>query len=99
MDLPVSLLSNHTPVNLSVKVINGKMQGPTLFISAAIHGDEIMGVEIIRRVLASSQMKQVRGTLLAVPVVNAYGFIAHSRYLPDRRDLNRTFPGSDKGLW
>lgn len=97
VDLPVSLLSNHTPVNLSVQVINGKRSGPVLSVSAAVHGDEIMGVEIIRRVLASPWMKQVRGTLLAVPVVNAYGFISHSRYLPDRRDLNRSFPGSDKG--
>ncbi len=97
VDLPVSLMSNHTPVNLSVQVVNGKSAGPTLFVSAAVHGDEIMGVEIIRRVLASPQMKQVRGTLLAVPVVNAYGFLTYSRYLPDRRDLNRTFPGSDKG--
>lgn len=97
VDLPVSLLSNHTPVNLSVQVVNGKRSGPVLAVSGAVHGDEIMGVEIIRRVLASPWMSQVRGTLLAVPVVNAYGFISHSRYLPDRRDLNRSFPGSDKG--
>ncbi len=97
VDLPISVLSNHTPVNLSVKVINGRRPGPVFFVSAAVHGDEIMGVEIIRRVLASRQLRQMRGTLLAVPVVNAFGFISHSRYLPDRRDLNRTFPGSDKG--
>lgn len=97
VDLPISVLSNHTPVNLSVKVINGRRPGPVFFISAAVHGDEIMGVEIIRRVLASRQIRQIRGTLLAVPVVNAFGFISNSRYLPDRRDLNRTFPGSDKG--
>ncbi len=97
VDLPVSLLSNHTPVNLSVQVINGKRAGPALAVSAAVHGDEVQGVEIIRRVLASPWMNQIRGTLLAVPVVNAYGFISHSRYLPDRRDLNRSFPGSDKG--
>ena len=97
VDLPVSLLSNHTPVNLSVQVINGRRAGPVLAVSGAVHGDEVMGVEIIRRVLASPWMKQVRGTLLAVPVVNAYGFISHSRYLPDRRDLNRSFPGSERG--
>ncbi len=97
VDLPVSLMSNHTPANLSVQVINGKRSGPVLAVSAAVHGDEIMGVEIIRRVLGSPWMAQVRGTLLAVPVVNAFGFISHSRYLPDRRDLNRSFPGSDKG--
>ena len=51
VDLPLSVLSNHTPVNLSVKVVNGRRAGPVFFISAAVHGDEIMGVEIIRRVL------------------------------------------------
>ena len=64
---------------------------------AAIHGDEINGVEIIRRVLGVKGLERLRGTLLAVPVVNVYGFINQSRYLPDRRDLNRCFPGSEKG--
>ncbi|MGD9802631.1 MAG: succinylglutamate desuccinylase/aspartoacylase family protein [Hyphomicrobiaceae bacterium] len=68
-----------------------------MFISAAIHGDELNGVEIIRRVLRTLQPGNVAGTLLAIPVVNAYGFIGRSRYLPDRRDLNRSFPGSNTG--
>jgi len=97
IDLPLSLLSNHTPMTLPVHVVNGKKDGPTVFVSAAIHGDEIMGVEIIRRVLRSKALERLSGTLLAIPIVNAYGFLAHSRYLPDRRDLNRFFPGSEKG--
>ncbi|MEQ5774780.1 succinylglutamate desuccinylase/aspartoacylase family protein [Thalassospira sp. NFXS8] len=97
VDIPISLLSNHTPVNLTVNVVHGKRPGPTLFVSAAVHGDEIVGVEVIRRVLKSPVLRHLRGTLLAVPVVNAFGFLNHTRYLPDRRDLNRCFPGSAHG--
>lgn len=97
VDLPVSKLSNHTPVTLPVHVLHGPRPGPAMFISAAIHGDELNGVEIIRRVLKTLQPGNIAGTLLAIPVVNAYGFIGRSRYLPDRRDLNRAFPGSATG--
>ena len=69
----------------------------SLLITAAIHGDEINGVEIIRRLLKLRVLKQLHGTIISVPVTNIYGFISQSRYLMDRRDLNRTFPGSDKG--
>jgi hypothetical protein len=97
VDIPVSHLSNRTPVTLPVHVLNGALPGPTMFVTGAIHGDELNGVEIVRRVLRTLQPGNVRGTLLCVPVVNAYGFIGRSRYLPDRRDLNRAFPGSAKG--
>jgi len=97
VDLPVSILSNHIPVSLPVQVIHGRKDGPVMFISAAVHGDEVLGVEIIRRILRHKALRSMAGTLLAVPIVNAYGFINHNRYLPDRRDLNRSFPGSDQG--
>ncbi len=97
VDLPVSVLSDHTPVTMSVHVVHGKKPGPTLFVSAAIHGDEVMGVEVARRLLRLPLLKNMRGTLLVVPIVNAFGFLNQSRYLPDRRDLNRCFPGSEKG--
>jgi uncharacterized protein len=97
VDLPVAKLSNHTPVTLPVHVVHGSQPGPTMFVSAAIHGDELNGVEIIRRVLRTLAPASLSGTLLAVPIVNAYGFIGRSRYLPDRRDLNRSFPGSGSG--
>jgi predicted deacylase len=97
IDLPVSVLSDHTPVSMSVHVVHGRRPGPTLFVSAAIHGDEVIGVEIARRLLRSPQLDSVRGTLLVVPIVNAFGFLNHSRYLPDRRDLNRSFPGREHG--
>jgi predicted deacylase len=97
VNLPVSVLSDHTPVTLSVHVIHGRRDGPTVFISAGIHGDEVIGVEIVRRVLRAPNLKSLRGTLIVVPIVNTFGFLNHSRYLPDRRDLNRSFPGTRGG--
>jgi len=97
VDLPIARLYTHTAMNMPVHVIHGKKEGSTLFISAAIHGDEINGVEIVRRLLKLKLIDKVRGTLIAIPIVNVYGFINRSRYLPDRRDLNRCFPGSHKG--
>ncbi|MCZ4280623.1 succinylglutamate desuccinylase/aspartoacylase family protein [Kiloniella laminariae] len=97
IDVPVSFLSDHTPVSLSVHVVHGNRPGPTLFVSAAIHGDEVIGVEIVRRLLRAPNLEKLRGTLLAIPIVNSFGFMNHSRYLPDRRDLNRSFPGSPQG--
>ncbi|MEM1351256.1 MAG: succinylglutamate desuccinylase/aspartoacylase family protein [Pseudomonadota bacterium] len=95
--LPVSALPDHTPINLSVDVIHGQRPGPAVFVSAAIHGDEVIGVEIVRRLLRAPQLNALRGTLLVVPVVNTFGFLNRSRYLPDRRDLNRCFPGHRSG--
>ncbi|MBT8126522.1 MAG: succinylglutamate desuccinylase/aspartoacylase family protein [Gammaproteobacteria bacterium] len=97
IELPLPPLYTHTPMTLPVHVIRGSKDGPRLFVSAAIHGDELNGTEIIRRLLKQTALKRLRGTLVAVPIVNVYGVIHHSRYLPDRRDLNRSFPGSDKG--
>ena len=97
VDLPVSALSNHTPLTLPVHAIHGERAGPVLFLSAVVHGDEILGAEIVRRVIRHRTLNDIAGTLLAVPVVNAFGLISHSRYMPDRRDLNRSFPGSDHG--
>ena len=82
---------------MPVEVINGERPGPVLFVCGAIHGDELNGVEIIRRLLRRKTLGSIRGTLLAIPVVNVHGFLDQSRYLPDRRDLNRSFPGSPRG--
>ncbi|QFS84340.1 aspartoacylase [Roseivivax sp. THAF40] len=97
VDLPVSVLSDHTPVHLSAEVIHGRRPGPVVFVSAAVHGDEVIGVEIVRRLLRARPLERLSGTLIAVPVVNTFGFLNQSRYLPDRRDLNRSFPGSAHG--
>lgn len=97
IDLPVARLPTQTMLSLPMTVINGAQPGPCLWLSAAIHGDELNGVEIIRQVLAQVQPHTLSGRLIAVPIVNVFGFIEQSRYLPDRRDLNRSFPGSARG--
>jgi len=86
-----------TTMGIPVFVLHGKRPGPTLFVSAAIHGDELNGIEIVSRLIKARAIKNLRGTLIAIPMVNVYGVLNQSRYLPDRRDLNRCFPGSKKG--
>lgn len=95
--MQIGTLYTTAPVTLPVQVVHGRQSGPVIFVSAALHGDEINGIEIIRRVMELPALRQLRGTLLAVPVVNVLGFLQRSRYLPDRRDLNRSFPGSPEG--
>ncbi len=97
INLPIARLYTYDNLSMPVEVVNGRRSGPRLFVSAAIHGDELNGVEIIRRLLRHSVLKRLRGTLVAVPVVNVHGLLHRSRYLPDRRDLNRSFPGSVRG--
>ena len=97
VEVELAQLFTSTPMKLPVWVLHGRQAGPVMFVTAAIHGDELNGVEIIRRLLRSKSLKRIRGTLLAVPMVNMYGVLERSRYLPDRRDLNRSFPGSESG--
>ncbi len=97
IELPIPELYTHTRMVMPVHVVHGRRPGPVLFVNAALHGDELTGVAVIHRLMQQRALARVRGTLLAVPVVNVYGFIHQSRYLPDRRDLNRSFPGFDKG--
>lgn len=97
VELPITRLVTGGDVSLPVRVIHGREPGPTVWVNAAIHGDEVLGVEVIRRALAPLSGRTLRGTLLAVPVVNVLGFMNGDRYLPDRRDLNRSFPGSARG--
>lgn len=96
-DLPTAKLYTHTPLNMPVEVIHGRQAGPVLLVCAAIHGDELNGVEVIRRMRSFRSLNRLHGTLILIPVVNLFGFIHQSRYLPDRRDLNRCFPGSQRG--
>lgn len=97
VDLPIPNLYTHSEITWPVYVIHGRKSGPVLFLSGAIHGDEINGVEIIRRILNLKTVNRIRGTIIALPVVNMFGFINQTRHLPDRRDLNRSFPGSERG--
>jgi predicted deacylase len=95
--LPVASLPTQGQLTMTVEAICGRESGPRLFLCAAIHGDELNGIEIIRIILEHVNPKNLRGALVVVPVVNIFGFLNQSRWLPDRRDLNRSFPGSKKG--
>ncbi|MDG1750782.1 MAG: M14 family metallopeptidase [Thalassotalea sp.] len=97
IELPVAKLYTDANVSLPVHIIRAKKPGPTIFLSAAVHGDELNGIEIIRRLINQKKFKITKGTVIAVPMVNVYGVVNQSRYMPDRRDLNRCFPGSAKG--
>lgn len=97
VELPITRLITGPDVSLPVRVVHGREEGPTVWLSAAVHGDEINGTEVISKVLSTLEPRTFRGTLLAVPVVNVLGFMTGDRYLPDRRDLNRSFPGSARG--
>lgn len=97
INLPVSSLYTGSEVAVPVYVKRGKKPGATVFVSAAIHGDELNGIEIVRRLISSKSLDRMSGTLIAVPMVNVNGVLQQTRYLPDRRDLNRSFPGSPSG--
>jgi len=96
-ELPIARLVTGTQISLPIQVFHGATDGPCVWLSAAVHGDEIAGVEIIRRAAEQLDPKKLRGTVIAVPIVNVHGFLNGDRYLPDRRDLNRSFPGSATG--
>lgn len=95
--IPMPQLYDSTPLMMPVHIIRGNVEGPTISLTAAIHGDEVNGIEIIRRILKKKLLNQLSGTIIAIPIVNMYGFLYQDRYLMDRRDLNRSFPGSKKG--
>jgi len=97
LDLPLGGAGTGDDPSLPVTVVRGVVPGPTLCLTAAVHGDEINGIEIVGRVASLTQPSTLRGTLVAVPIVNLPGFRRGSRYMPDRRDLNRFFPGNTRG--
>jgi len=96
-DLRFARLPTGTWESIPISIVNGRKPGPTIWLSGAVHGDEINGVEVIRRVLPRIEARRLSGTVIAVPVVNVFGFLNQTRNLPDRRDLNRSFPGSNRG--
>ncbi len=97
IDMPMVRLYTDTDISMPIHVVRARKDGPTVFVSAAVHGDEINGIEIIRRLIQLKSFRLTAGTLILVPIVNVYGVLSQSRYMPDRRDLNRSFPGSSKG--
>ena len=94
---PITTMATGNASSLAVRVLHGARSGPTVFVSAAIHGDEIVGTAVVQRLAQQLDPQALAGTVLLVPVANIFGFINHSRHLPDRRDLNRSFPGSANG--
>ncbi len=97
--LPVPQLYTQTPMEMLVHVVRSRQDGPCLFVCAALHGDELNGIEIIRRLLDKLAVEELRGTVVSVPIVNFEGFHRRDRYIGDRRDLNRFFPGDPKGSY
>lgn len=97
IEIPVARLATDAWFSIPVEVVHGQHPGPRVWISAAVHGDELNGIEIIRSVLEKVEPAHLHGAVIAVPIVNVFGFLYQDRYLPDRRDLNRSFPGSKSG--
>lgn len=97
MALPLPQLFSCAPMYMPLKIVHGKIAGPCLLITAAMHGDEINGTEIINQLLNMTSLSHLRGTLIAAPVLNVYGLISKSRYLPGGIDLDRSFPGEKDG--
>lgn len=97
VDLVVSQSYSGLPVTVPIYVWRAAEAGPAVFVSGAVHGDELNGTGVVRSLILDPQFELARGTLLLIPVVNMLGYERHARYLPDRRDLNRSFPGSPNG--
>lgn len=97
INIDMGSIFDFTEVKMPMQVVSGINKGPIIFICSTIHGDEIIGIEIVRRVLSKLEVKKLSGVVIAIPIVNVFGFNDRSRYLPDRRDLNRCFPGIKNG--
>lgn len=97
IEIPITMLATQGALTMPVEVICGEEPGPTLCLTGTIHGDELSGIEIIRQLIPLLSPSSLAGSLVAVPIVNVPAFMTQSRYLPDRRDLNRSFPGNKTG--
>lgn len=97
LNLSVAKLHTSTPIQIPIVVERAKEDGPTVVLMAGMHGDEINGIEIIRRIIRKKLHKPTKGTVICIPIFNIFGFLNLKRELPDGRDLNRSFPGSSNG--
>lgn len=97
IDLNIARLPTYTTIDLPVLVYRAPKDGPVLLLTGGLHGDEINGVEIVRRMIERDIVMPEKGTVIAIPIVNIYGFIQNSRGLPDGKDINRSFPGAKGG--
>lgn len=95
--LNIARLPTYTSIDLPVRVIRAEKDGPVLLLSGGLHGDEINGIEIVRRMIANDHLKLSAGTIIAIPLMNIYGFIQNVRGVPDGKDINRSFPGNKSG--
>lgn len=97
IEVNIAMLPSHSPINVSVTVCRSVNPGPVLLLMGGLHGDEINGVEIVRRMIDLGLNVPQAGTIIAIPIINMYGFIHFSRYVPDGKDVNRSFPGNKNG--
>lgn len=97
INMEIATLHTMTKLKIPIIVERSKYSGPTILLSAGLHGDEINGVEIVRQIITKNINKPKTGTVICIPVINVFGFVNQSREFPDKRDLNRVFPGSKKG--
>lgn len=95
--LEVAKLHTNTPIQIPVIVQHARKKGPTLLLLAGLHGDEVNGTEVVRRMIKKGWHKPSYGTVICIPVFNIFGFLNLSREFPDGRDLNRSFPGTKNG--
>ena len=95
--LKIARLPTHTEIELPVTVLRGPEEGPVLLLTSSLHGDEVNGTEALRRMIRNNSLKPEKGTVIVMPVVNVYGFLLQTRALPDGKDLNRSFPGTQGG--
>ena len=93
----VAKLHTQNTIDVPIIIERSKKPGPTVLITAGIHGDEVNGVEIVRQIIAKGINKPKKGTIICIPVINVFGFIHMDREFPDGRDLNRVFPGGKNG--
>lgn len=97
MEVNIAKLPSHSSIDISITVSRGEKEGPVLLLSGGLHGDEINGIEIVRRMIEQKLYIPEAGTTICIPIINVYGFIHFSRYVPDGKDVNRSFPGNKNG--
>ncbi len=97
IDVNIAKLPSHSSIDIAITVSRSKVRGPILLLMGGLHGDEINGVEIVRRIIERDLHKPLIGTVICIPILNIYGFIHFSRFVPDGKDVNRSFPGNKNG--
>ncbi len=97
LEVNIARLPSHSPIDIIINVARAVTPGPVLLLIGGLHGDEINGIEIVRRIVEEGKNIPEKGTIICIPIINVYGFINYSRYVPDGKDINRSFPGNKNG--